>query len=251
MCSRLETPVPRWRPWCVRAGSTMVRVKICGNTDAGQVRMAVEAGADCVGIVVEYPVDVPWNVSRAEAAELAGLIPPMVSWAVVTGGDADRVLSIAGDLRPPVLQLHTDNRPDETAAIARELRRMGVRLIKALRVDVATGRAVGEETNPVLAAGTLVESGVDAILLDACTRDLPAGTGVRLDWSLARTVREAVAVPLVLAGGLTPDNVGEAVRMVRPYGVDVITGVERERRQKDPDRVRAFVEQARKLCRED
>ena len=72
----------------------MVRVKICGNTDAEQVRLCVESGADCVGFVVEYPVSVPWNLSREQARGLVSLVPPMVTRAVVTGGGPEKVLAL-------------------------------------------------------------------------------------------------------------------------------------------------------------
>ena len=77
----------------------MVRVKICGNTNAEQVRLCVASGADCVGFVVEYPIPVPWNLSREQAAELLSLVPPMVTRAVVTGGGPEAVL---GDRAIPV-----------------------------------------------------------------------------------------------------------------------------------------------------
>ncbi|MGC8863081.1 MAG: phosphoribosylanthranilate isomerase [Armatimonadota bacterium] len=223
----------------------MVRVKICGNTDAEQIAMAVDAGADCVGLVVEYPVPVPWNLSREEAAELLPLVPPFVSRAVVTGGPAEVVLSIAQLLRPHLIQLHTDNPVEETARICRELSRCGIGLIRALRIDVASGSAGGEVGDPVKAARALQDTGICGLVVDARTDKLPAGTGETVDWALARRIRDSARVPVILAGGLNPENVREAILAVRPYGVDVITGVESARRVKDPALVREFVRRAR------
>lgn len=223
----------------------MVRVKICGNTDAEQVAWCVDAGADCVGIVVEYPVPVPWNVSREQARGLLALVPPMTTRAVVTGGEVGHVLAIARTLLPHLVQLHTDNPLDETAQIATELAAAGISLLRALRIDVATGLATGEIPDPVQAALALQETGVAAVLLDARTDRLPAGTGVSVDWETASAVRQALSVPLVLAGGLTPGNVRGAVDRVRPFAVDVISGVELSRTVKSPALVRQFVARAK------
>jgi phosphoribosylanthranilate isomerase len=223
----------------------MVRVKICGNTNADQVRMCADAGADCIGFVVEYPIPVPWNLSREEAKHLLALSPPFVTRAVVTGGSAYTVLEIARFLRPHILQLHTDNTIEDTAYIASELLLEGIATVRALRVDAATARACGEIEDPIEAAKALQSTGVSAILVDAKTDSMPAGTGVSVSWELAGSIRESISVPMILAGGLNPSNVHQAIAVVRPYGVDVITGVERARRVKDPILVREFVRQAR------
>jgi phosphoribosylanthranilate isomerase len=91
----------------------------------------------------------------------------------------------------------------------------------------------------------LQDAGVAGVLLDARTRDMPAGTGVSIDWGMALEVRKALSVPLILAGGLTPENVRSAVEQVRPYAVDVISGVEVSRTVKSPELVRDFVVQAK------
>ena len=209
--------------------------------------MAVDAGADCVGVVVEYPVPVPWNLNREEAAELLPLVPCFVSRAVVTGGPVEVVLSIAYRLRPHLVQLHTDNPVEETAGLAGELAGAGIGLIRALRIDVASGSAIGETPDPLEAARALQDTGICGLVVDARTDKLPAGTGQTLDWALVRRIRDTVRVPVILAGGLTPANVREAISAVRPYAVDVITGVESARRVKDPALVREFVRRAR--CR--
>lgn len=83
------------------------------------------------------------------------------------------------------------------------------------------------------------------MLLDARTEQMPAGTGVCVDWSIAAAIRRALTLPLILAGGLTPQNVRRAVEQVRPYAVDVISGVEVSRKVKSPQQMREFVEQAK------
>lgn len=223
----------------------MVRVKICGNTNAEQVAWCAASGADCVGFVVEYPTPVPWNLSREQASELLRVVPPMMTRAVVTGGGPEVVLAIARFLMPHLVQLHTDNTVEETATIGRGLGPLGIGLVRALRIDVATGKASGEIADPVAAALALQASGVSGIVLDARTQNMPAGTGARIDWQMALEVRKVLSVPLILAGGLTPGNVRSAVEQVRPYAVDVISGVEVSRTVKSPELIREFVRQAK------
>jgi phosphoribosylanthranilate isomerase len=223
----------------------MVRVKICGNTDAEQVGLCVASGADCVGFVVEYPIPVPWNLSRAQARGLLSLVPPMMTRAVVTGGTPQEVLAVARFLLPHLVQLHTDNTLEETAQIAKELASLGIGLIRALRIDVATAKACGEISDPVKAALALQETGVTALVLDARTQSMPAGTGLSVDWGTALEIRRVLSRPLILAGGLTPQNVRRAVEQVRPFAVDVISGVETSRCVKSPELVREFVRQAK------
>ncbi len=223
----------------------MVRVKICGNTNAEQIAWCAAADADSIGFVVEYPTPVPWNLSREQAAQLLPLVPPMVSRAVVTGGSPEAVLQIARFLSPHIIQLHTDNSLEETATIAQQLAALKIGLIRAIRVDVATGHAAGQIPDPVQAALAVQQTGVAAVLLDARTANLPAGTGRSVDWQMAIQVRQALAVPMILAGGLTPENVGRAVAHVQPYAVDVITGVEVSRTVKSAELIRDFVLQAK------
>jgi phosphoribosylanthranilate isomerase len=223
----------------------MPRVKICGNTDAAQIRMGADAGADCLGFVVEYPTPVPWNLNREDALKILAQVPPFVSRAVVTGGSATTVLELARFLKPHFVQLHTDNPPEEIRWLAAELSKWGIGLVCALRINVDDGTASGATGNPVKASLVLEQTGICALLVDARTESMPAGTGRSVSLTLARSIRQSLSIPLILAGGLTPLNVQEAIRTVEPYGVDVISGVESSRGVKDPALVREFVRRAK------
>lgn len=223
----------------------MVRVKLCGMMSEADVAMAEEAGADAVGFVTEYPVPVPWNLTREEAARLVRAASPFVTTVAVVGGTVDEILDIARKVMPNVLQLHGDESLAEILAIIDGLADTGIRVIKALRIDVDTGQARFEKTDPVRAAQVLEGSGIAALIVDSKTASMPAGTGVALDQGVAASVSEAVKIPLILAGGLTAGNVADAVLKVRPYAVDVITGVEREPGIKDGGKMRAFVAAAK------
>jgi len=221
----------------------MTRVKICGNTHPEDVAICVEEGADAIGVVVEYPVPVPWSVSRGRAAALIREIPPLVTSVAVVGGDVDLILRIAEATRPGALQLHGDEPAEVVATVRDRLAGTGIHLIKA----VSVGPETRDDAQTWLArAERFTAAGADAILLDARPSDRAGGgSGIRIDWSLARSVATGCSRPVVLAGGLTPENVATAIHTVTPYAVDVISSVENAAHRKTRERVRAFVRAAR------
>jgi phosphoribosylanthranilate isomerase len=221
-----------------------IRVKVCCNTHPADIALSVEEGADAVGVVVEYPTPVPWSVSRRRGAELLRAVPPLVSSVAVVGGDADTVLRLAEATAPDALQLHGDEPEEVVAAVREGLAGTGIQLVKALRVR--SSASADDAVGWVQTAESFVEAGADAVLLDAHAPDRAGGgTGLTFDWSIARAVAGACSRPVILAGGLTPDNVGDAVRIARPYAVDVVSSVEDEAHRKVRERVRAFVAAAR------
>jgi phosphoribosylanthranilate isomerase len=223
----------------------MVRVKLCGMMSERDVSMADAAGADAVGFVTEYPVPVPWNLDREKAARLVRTVPPFVTTVAVVGGSPDEIFRIARKVRPNVLQLHGDETMEEIRVIVEELEGTNIKVIKALRIDVDTGLALFEETDPVRAGTVLAGSGIAALLVDSKTSSMPAGTGVALDWDVSAGVAGGIDLPLILAGGLTADNVAAAVEKVRPWAVDVISGVETGPGVKDGEKMKAFVRAAK------
>ena len=231
----------------------MTWVKLCGITSADEVRACSEAGADALGFVVDFPADVPWNLSIDEAERLMGQVRDGVERVVVAGDDADLVAAQLERLRPHAVQLHADEPPEATRRIAAVAHAVGCRVMKALRFAVESGDVLSAHRthpDPVAAAGEMLALGVDEVLLDSVSRTQAAGTGRTIDFAVARRIRDAVAAPVVLAGGLTPHNVALAIEAVGPHGVDVISGVETRRRLKDPARVRAFIANARGTRRE-
>ena len=223
----------------------MARVKICGLMSESDVEMAVSAGADSLGFVTEYPVPVPWNISRARSAELVASAPPFVTTTSVVGGRVDDMVAIAQAVRPHFLQLHGDETLEEVRAVCEALAGTGIRVLKALRINVETGQALFAIKNPADACASLQRSGISGLVLDSKTSSRPAGTGVPLNWSSLRGLSKGLHLPVILAGGLTPGNVRMAIEMVRPFAVDVISGVERETGVKDSQLMRDFVKAAK------
>ena len=220
----------------------MIRVKICGLMSHSDVQLAVHAGADSLGFVTEYPVPVPWNIPRERAAKLVAMAPPFVTTTAVVGGSVDQMLEIARTVRPHFLQLHGDETLEEIRRVCLGLKDTGIKVLKALRINVETGQALFSISDPVEASVALADSGISALVVDSKTASRPAGTGVTLDWNVIGKVSATIRLPLILAGGLTVQNVSRAIEMVRPYGVDIISGVERAAGVKDEKQVVEFVQ---------
>ncbi len=139
------------------------------------------------------------------------------------------------------MQLHRDE-PPETVAAVKAAVGPAVDVVRAVRIPV---RDTGTVEHWAGIARTFLDAGADRILLDSKTAAMPAGTGQPVDWSVAAGVVATLGGSVVLAGGLTPENVAAAVTQVRPWGVDVISGIESPEHRKVPERVRAFVAAAR------
>mgnify|MGYP001253999920 CR=1 FL=1 len=221
----------------------MVRVKVCGLMNENDLAHCVRAGVHMLGFVVEFPVSVPWNLTHERAKELIQAVPPFASTCLVAGGSVENVVALAEKTRPNVVQLHYEETLDEVAAIARELREIGIKTIKALRMD-SHGKCKFDIEDPIEAAQALSKSGVSAILVDSYTESMPGGTGVRVDLAGFRAIQEASALPVILAGGLNPENVQSIVRDVNPFAVDVLTGVEIKPGEKDKHKIAQFMKQA-------
>ena len=203
----------------------MVRVKICGNVTLKDTMAAVEAGADAVGFV--FYARSPRVVSPKAVAAIVSHLPPFVTpVGLFVNEKPDVVRQVASDCGIHLVQLHGEESPQYCAELKLPVLK-GIRV--RTREDVANLSAYR----------------VGAILLDAYVEGKVGGTGTTFDWGLA--VEAKAWGPIILAGGLTPDNVVEAINRVRPYGVDVSSGVESSPGVKDHAKVKAFVENVK--CR--
>lgn len=199
------------------------RIKVCGITRPGDARAAAEAGADAIGLVF-YPKS-PRYLSVERAVEIRDALPPFVQTvALFVNPDAAQVAQVIGRVKPAMLQFHGEEAPQFCAEF-------GVPYVKAARVK--QGFDLLEYLRPF--------AGAAAWLLDAFVEEY-GGVGSRFDWSL---VPKRLERPLILSGGLEPGNVAEAIRRVRPWGVDVSTGVESAKGIKDAAKIAAFIAEAR------
>jgi len=191
--------------------------------------------------VVDFPVPVPWNLTKAEARKLIDKVPPFVISTVVTGGTVEGILAVAKATRPDIIQLHFQETLPEVKELAHRLSLMGIKTIKALRID-GEGKCAFEIPDPAAAARALAETKISALLVDAYTASRPGGTGVTVDFKTFKTIRQETALPVILAGGLNPDNVLQYIQETNPYAVDVLTGVEERPGRKDPEKVYRFMQ---------
>ncbi len=220
-------------------GSSAGLVKLCGMTRAIDVHAAAEAGADCVGFVVNFPRS-PRSLTVDLASRLArsSKIPVV---AVVVNLSLRQLRRIHDTVSPAAFQLSGDESPELIGYLKSSLPSTEVWKVIHLPQRL-TGRDLDQLCER---AGESARTGADRIMLDGRTDGMPGGTGIRVNWDAAGRVREALRVSVVLAGGLAPVNVREAIETVRPGGVDVSSGTEISPGIKDPLLLREFVTNAR------
>lgn len=204
---------------------TTTRIKICGITSLNDALMAIDCGADALGFI--FVKESPRYIGGDfEAVRIPLHLPPFVSKVAVY-----RNADCAHDYWEnyfDCLQFYSNDW--RTGAPPQK------RLVQAFRIK--------DESSLDEIAVSATEA--HALLLDTWNKDVLGGSGETFNWDLARAAKERFRKPIILAGGLTPDNVGEAIHAVRPYAVDISSGVEAEPGRKDPDKVRAFCDAVRK-----
>jgi phosphoribosylanthranilate isomerase len=209
----------------------MVRVKICGITKLEDAKLAVEHGAYAIGL--NFYSQSPRSITPANAAELIDRLPPFVTTVgVFVNWEAEPVVALSRALHLSTAQLHGDESPATVDAVAEQMQ-----VNKVVRV----GQGTPAPAFPKYRSSC-------AIMIDAAQQGQIGGTGSIANWHLARTVAQSQRV--ILAGGLSPENVGEAIRVVRPYAVDVASGVESRPGRKDPAKLRAFFDEVARANRD-
>jgi phosphoribosylanthranilate isomerase len=202
-----------------------LKIKICGITNLEDATAAAEAGADAIGFM--FYEKSPRNISVEKAAEIARQVPTwMLKVGVFVNPSPDLVMNALGSCGLNLLQFHGDESPEFCSSF-------GVLSIKAFRVKDS------ESLEP------MKDFRADMFLLDSYVEGKSGGTGARFNWDLA-TQAKRFGKPILLAGGLDPKNVAQAVRDVQPFGVDVSSGVESAPGKKDHQKIWDFVIAARK-----
>jgi len=219
----------------------MIRVKICGITNAADARAAVDAGADALGFI--FVEGTPRFVTPAEVAPIVRRLPPFVTpVGVFWDHPAGHVKAVAEACGLRALQFHGDEKPEDLHGYA-------LPIIKTVKMPPAsTLEGLPEYRTRESWQALQYRQVASAILLDSAARWSEGEARDPLEWTLARTIVSSHdhAMPVILSGGLTADNVARAIAVVGPYGVDVDSGVEASPGRKDHDAVRRFVEEARR-----
>ena len=202
-----------------------IKVKICGTTSLKDAFLAVESGADAIGFIF-YKMS-PRNISQKEAKEIILQLPPFIETVgVFVNETSDKINRIAEQCKLNSIQLHGEESP----ALCRRVKR---KVIKAFRVKNADSLK------------SIASYDVSGFLLDSYNDVSKGGTGQVFDWNLALRVKKQG--PVILAGGLNPYNIFTAIHRVKPYGVDVCSGVEKSPGIKDHEKIREFIKSVRRF----
>jgi phosphoribosylanthranilate isomerase len=204
-------------------------IKICGITRKQDLDVATAAGADAVGFVVGISSS-PRNIPLEKASKLIRQVPSSVKSVIVTRiTGIEEIVATCKTLNPDAVQFHGE-------------RRVEVDTFREQLPNMTMIRAIKANPSKVVENALKAAKVFDAVLLDSVAHGKLGGTGIVHDWKLSRIVKQAIhPKPLILAGGLKPENVADAVRIVEPYGVDVSTGVELKPGIKDHKRIVAFI----------
>ena len=206
----------------------MTRIKICGITRGEDALVCAQAGADAIGLVF-YPPS-PRYVAAAQAAMIARALPPFITTVgLFVNPAAEQVEAVLNEVHLDVLQFHGDEPPEFCAGF-------GLPYLKAIRVKAGVD----------LVQCAIRYQEAQGLLLDAYVEGTPGGTGQSFDWELIPT---ELPLPVILSGGLVAANVADAIRRVRPWAVDVSSGVEASKGIKDAAKIAAFIEGVRKECK--
>lgn len=210
-----------------------VKIKICGLMREEDIEMCISEGVDIIGLVVEYPVPVPWNMERERAKELIEYFRECIvtedastKVCIVTGGDAKKITELGRYLRPDYIQMHYKENAEDVRTVSEALRDIGVEIIKTIPNDTAEMVRQSGEDSPGKCGRTFQEAGAKILLVDARGPENAAGSSSLLDAELYHRVRRMADVPVMAAGGITVENISEILDMICPDMIDIMTGVE-------------------------
>jgi phosphoribosylanthranilate isomerase len=225
------------------------RIKICGIRSPEEIELANLYGADAVGFIAEVPVESPRKLDADTAASLVSEVPQSLnSVLVIMPENISKALALIEKINPDIVQIHSVLPLSELEMIKEKT---DIPIIKTLAIP-PQAETSGKRAGKTLVISELLkkiclleEAGVaDSILLDTGKPGKPGGTGCVHDWNLSKRIAEKTKLPLILAGGLKPENVQEAIRTVSPYAVDTASGVETSGK-KDALKIRSFIEEVR------
>lgn len=217
----------------------MIKVKICGLTRVKDAELACEAGADMIGVIVNASIPTPRNLDYECAREILEQVPTKIGRvAVGMPENLSEGLEIIKELDPDYLQMHS-------YPSLSKLKKLRELTDKKLIITLPMPRQISDTTELIMRAREIAKVS-DFILLD--TEGYGGGeTGETHDWIASRKICDALKTPVFLAGGLTPSNVREAIDKVQPYGVDVASGTESVPGIKDPEKMKNFVRESKRL----
>ncbi|MGE4274226.1 MAG: hypothetical protein AB7E31_15405 [Desulfitobacterium sp.] len=210
-----------------------VKVKICGLKRKKDVEMCMDLGVDILGFVTEYPIPVPWNLSRTEALPLLRMVRSQHRSCIVTGGTPEKVIELASSLRPSLVQLHYMETLDDTIIIGEALRELNIDVIKTVppRVEDRIYQFGTSDIETIVAE--LCKTNIYGLLADSRVPANASEKGTRLDLDFCIEIINRSSKPVFIAGGINADNICDVVTQTGTEFIDVMTGVESSPGEKD------------------
>ena len=203
-----------------------VTVKICGLMKSSDVKLCMKQGVDIVGFVTEYPVPVPWNLNRTTTASLLRKVCLPHQSCIVTGGSPDKVISLAAQLKPSMVQLHHQESLEDTDIIANNLGKIGIAVIKTIPPSGEDRLAQFGTVDIKAIVEALHKTNVHALLADSRSPANAAAKGTVFDYNFVRQIVKLSSKPVIIAGGITYENVCDILTATGAKFIDVMTGVE-------------------------
>jgi phosphoribosylanthranilate isomerase len=215
-------------------------IKICGITRNSYARAAADAGADYIGVIVDIK-ESPRNVSLIKAAEI--LKSSSLPTVVLLEKAINDIIKTASFLNPYAIQLIGKYTPDDIQHLKKKL---NCKIWKTISIP-KTGTNKEAYQSLLKLINNYKNAGTDAIILDTLVPKKKGGTGQTCDWDTAEKLMSDISIPLFLAGGINPENVCDAVIKVRPYGIDLSSGVEKAPAEKDPEKILKLVNNVKNI----
>ena len=203
------------------------KVKICGLMREEDVVMCARHGTDIIGFVVDYPHSVPWNINAQKAKGLISLAPESCETCIVTSGKTDKILKLVLDIKPDYVQLHGRENAADTEYLVNELAKHNIKVIKTIFPDTP---------DLIKTAADFCKAGVYALLFDPRTPD-NAAKGGTVEISEFISLKNAVKCPVILAGGINPENVKKIIETTDAQIIDLMTGIEKSPGMKEEEKV--------------
>ncbi|MHA1130965.1 MAG: phosphoribosylanthranilate isomerase [Candidatus Helarchaeota archaeon] len=218
----------------------MTKIKICGLKTYEDAMFTHRIGADALGFVIDVPVVTPRKVSLQAASAIIARLPPYaITVGVVIPSSHQELVKIIEETRVAVIQVHGAC----SSLLIPELKKTtNVKIIRCYPIDSDT-----EISGAIETIEKFIEENADGILLDTKGEENTGGTGRQHDWRKSREIKDSFSCPFILAGGLNPENVLDAIRMVEPYAVDVASGVESSPGIKDRKKIEKFIQTVRNV----
>jgi len=222
-----------------------INVKICGLKHENDVRLCMDLGVNILGFVTEYPIQVPWNLTRKETLPLLKMVKPPFRSCIVTGGPCEKIIDLATYLRPDIVQLHYKETLEDTKIICDSLQKLNIDVIKTVPPKIEDRISQFNTYDIEIIAEKLCKCGVYGLLADSRTPSNASLKGCETDLDFCKQILKFSSKPVIIAGGINAENVINILKNTGAKFIDVMTGVESIPGEKDIKKLSALLTESR------